>query len=88
MIKNKFSSDGCTSVPELIFHKSCVKHDCDYHNHIGRLKADKRFLKNMLNSIKEHKELNCEEIMFYTTAAKAYFLGVRLFGWWFYYVKK
>ena len=87
MIKNKFKSDGCSGVPELIFHDCCVQHDKDYYNKIGRLKADRKFRDNMYREVVKYP-CDAKTSIAYLDIADAYYLGVRLFGWIFYYFKR
>ena len=88
-MKNKFKANGCTGVPELIFHKACNQHDRDYYDMVGRKLADKTFYSNMNKSIVECSEaLESHEIELYELAAHAYYVGVRTLGWFFYYINR
>jgi len=76
----KLISDGCTGVPELIFHGCCEQHDKDYDT-IGKIKADVNFFKccwHKSDGMKWYKD--CA----YKSASVVYFLGVSALGWLFY----
>ena len=86
-MKNKFKANGCTGVPELIFHKACNWHDRAYYDMIGRKIADKGFLKRMLQACKELDDIEPMRDI-YIGIARAYYVGVRVLGWRYYYLTK
>jgi hypothetical protein len=75
-IPEDFESDGCTCVPDLNLSDCCRQHDYDYysekHCYRNRKEADKRMYR-------------CVKSKGRPFIAILYYLGLRLFGWLFFY---
>lgn len=74
-VKEKF--DGCTAVPDFDFGETCCnRHDFDYlTKRVTRAEADLKFYRCVKRSGKP-------------IIAAVYYVGVRLFGWYFWNRKK
>jgi len=71
-----FVSDGCTMAPDLTFSDCCYEHDIYYvTGAVNRKEADRCLRK-------------CIAAKGFPVLAWIYWLGVRLFGWVFYYFGK
>jgi hypothetical protein len=71
-----FANDGCTMAPDLTFSHCCYEHDIYYvTGAISRAEADRCLRK-------------CISARGYPVLAWVYWLGVRLFGWFFFYFGK
>ncbi len=75
-MKHKKKSDGCTGVPDLCFRKCCTLHDKDYANKQGKIRSDWMFFRCMLGSTNNPV---------FKFIALTYYIGVSLFGWFWYY---
>lgn len=76
----KYTTDGCSGVPDFNFRDCCVQHDYDYAEHHResegkRLELDKKL--RLCIGCRGHKVL-----------AWIYWVGVRAFGWISYWVKE
>ena len=64
--------DGCTMVPELIFHDACTLHDTVLvFGNVDRKTADKLFLEYMLTMANRKR---------YYVLAHVYYIGVRIYS--------
>ena len=72
-----YRSDGCTFVPESIFHNACVLHDTLLRfGGIHRIASDNLFLEYMLTLADKRPH--------YVVLAYIYYVGVRLASMTFY----
>lgn len=78
-LKALVKGDGCTSAPDLWFHRACMEHDADYaikidefDRPITRLQADNRFLTNMRK--------DAPNWIIRNTLPFLYYAAVRIFG--------
>ncbi len=76
----KYTTDGCSGVPDFNFRDCCVQHDYDYAEHHRESEANRTELDAKLRlciGCRGHKVL-----------AWMYWAGVRSFGWISYWVKE
>ena len=64
--------DYCTGVPDGSARMCCRRHDEDYAAKVPRAEADRRFRRCLRRSKMPIRSM-------------VYWVGVRLFGWWFYH---
>lgn len=77
-VPNKFKSNGCNCVPDLNLEKCCRVHDFRYWSHPHRLSYFER-------KEADQEFRDCIKEKGHPYIAVLYYLGVRLFGWLFYY---
>jgi Prokaryotic phospholipase A2 len=85
-------SNGCTNVPDFVFHSACDQHDWCYdspeipNSEVGRLTCDDRFLGDMYQACSSefptvwYKPWTYVQRGFCDATAQVYYQGVRTFG--------
>lgn len=81
--QSKFLANGCSFVPDFIFKDDCDLHDEDYFYQVPKTIADIVFYDRMILRCKKIKNKDGRE--FYEAIAKAFYFGVKYFGWFAYY---